>query len=107
MGKKSREYQTRIVKPDTREPIPETKTEDKKTYQTSVPSVFVPLVKCPNALPNGQKCEGTVWRDGGTSYANPETREMCRYRKCVRCGKAHWQRKPMTEAQIKEYCPAQ
>ena len=79
-----------------RDPV-QVSSEPERGNSGPVPSVFVPIAKC--------SCGGTVWREGGTTFAYPETKEMARYRKCIKCQKPIWIRSPMNDRQIAKYCP--
>lgn len=62
-----------------------------------VPAVFVPQVLCPHCKSPGP------WRQGGTTHANLETKQMQRWRVCLACNRSHVQVTPMTKRQIELY----
>lgn len=63
-----------------------------------IPAIPVPLIKCPHCGEPGP------WRQGGTTTPNPLTKQMVRWRECVRCHKTHNQVWPMTPREIARYC---
>lgn len=103
MGKR---IKARVPEVVTRDPAAEpVEKAERKRYDGPVPAIYVPIVTCPHKDAAGNRCGGTVWRNGGSTRANPMTREMVRWRVCIKCGKSHWQRHPMDARQIAEYCP--
>jgi hypothetical protein len=93
---KRMKFKTRDPIVSARDPVP-VSSEHARCNIGPVPSVFVPIAKC--------SCGGTVWREGGTTFAYPETKEMARYRRCSKCNRPVWIRSPMNDRQIAKYCP--
>jgi hypothetical protein len=84
MGRKAN-YKFRDPEPVTRDPVP-------------VPTVHVNPVACPHCGNIGR------WRQGGTTTPNPLSKQMVRWRQCLKCGRSHNQIWPMTESEVAKYC---
>ncbi len=88
MGRKST-YAVRDPEPTNRDPAP---------ARLNVPAIHVNPPACPHCGNIGR------WRQGGTCTPNPLSKQMVRWRQCLKCGRSHNQIWPMTENEAAKYC---